>query len=80
MSGTKKYDSQICIDGKRISHMRKIAEAAFEESLLSIEVNEQEREFIIRIDNKKAYKKEKFEQQNKQCKIIVYQEIDFSRL
>lgn len=80
MSDNKKYDSHVCINGKRISQMRAIAEAVFEESLLSIEVNEHGRQFIIRIDDTKAHKKQKFQQEHKQCKVIVYKEIDFSSL
>ena len=73
-----KYKSQVCFNGKRIAAMREIAKAAFEESFLTIEVGE--REFIIRIDDKKAHKKEKFETEHRQCRIIVYKELLFSQL
>lgn len=77
----KKFNSDICIDGKRIGYMRQLARAIFGDSFLTIEVNQHELIFIIRLDNSVDKKTlNDFKQKNKSCKIIVYKPIDISLL
>lgn len=81
ISSRKKYNSDICIDGKRIGAMRQLAIAIFEDSFLSIEVQMPERIFIVRLDNEiDPEQLRQFEDKHKLCKVIVYQPIDFSAL
>lgn len=81
VTNRKRYNSDICIDGKRICAMRELAKEAFEESFLSIEVEMPSRIFVIRVDDTIDINKlNKFESKYKLCKVIVYQTIDSSML
>lgn len=76
----QKPKSDICIGGKRIGIMRQLAQEVFEDSFLSIEVDERNRVFILRIDDKNVHKLNSFKQKYPLCKVIVYKEIDYSVL
>lgn len=74
----KKFDSDICIDGKRIGTMRQISKATFRDSFLYIEVSMPARVFVLGLDNQ--IDKEQlidFKEKYPLCKVIVYQPIDF---
>lgn len=77
----KIYNSDICIDGKRISEMREIVNATFGEAFMYIEVDTANRVFIVRIDDSVGNgiditKLIKFEEKYRLCKVRVYQELD----
>lgn len=79
LNDRKKYNSDICIDGKRIGVMRQIANATFGKSFLSIEVQMPDRIFVVRVDNNiDVIDLKEFEDKYKLCRVIVYQPIDFS--
>lgn len=77
----KKFNSDICIDGKRIGTMRQIAKAAFRDSFLSIEVKMPDRVFMLRLDHHidKEELKE-FTDKHRLCKVQIYKEIKLSDL
>lgn len=73
VTSRKKFTSDICIDGKRINVMRQLAQTAFEESFISIEIKDGR--FIIHIKDDVPEKKLKTFLINKPlCKIIPYKE------
>lgn len=77
----KKFDSDICIDGKRIGTMRQIAKATFRDSFLSIEVRMPDRIFIVRLDDRApSGELKEFTSKHRLCRIILYKEIDLSAL
>lgn len=78
VSSRKKFDSDICIDGKRIGTMRQISKATFRNSFLYIEVSMPARIFVLGVDN--SIDKTQlidFTSKYPLCKVIVYQPIDF---
>lgn len=82
---SKKYLSQVCINGKRKGTMQETAKSIFGESFLCIEIPEHERVFVIRlaIYNDSDIKKIKDFQanpKNKLCRIVTYKPIDLSVL
>lgn len=75
----KIYKSTICIDGKRISEMREIANAIFEGAFMSIEVSDGR--FLVRIDDSVGNgididKLERFKNKYRLCNVKVYREVD----
>lgn len=77
----KKFNSDICIDGKRIGTMRQIAIAAFRDSFLSIEVKMPDRVFLLRLDHRiNKNELQDFKNKYRLCKVIIYKEIQLSEL
>lgn len=75
----KKYTSDICIDGKRISSMREIAKGYFRDSFLFIEVYDGR--FVITANDKidiDSY--DHFTEKFKLCRVRIYSEIDIATL
>lgn len=75
------YDSKACFQGKRVADIQYLAEQLFEESLLSIEVDHHEKEFIVRLDHRiNPIRAEKFEADHKMCRLVIYKEITLQAL
>ena len=78
-SERKTYKSDICLDGKRLRAMREIAEAAFGESFMFIEVREGR--FLVRVEDAidlNAYYR--FTGRYPLCRVRIYSERDISEL
>lgn len=81
MSDTKKYDSMVCFQGKRVAEVRTLAKEIFQDSFLCIEVDHHKMEFVIRLDHRiDAKRAEKFQSDHKQCRLVVYKEISLQSL
>lgn len=75
----KTYKSDICLDGKRLRAMREIAEAAFGESFMFIEVSDGR--FLVRVEDTidmNAY--QRFTERYPLCRVRIYSERDISEL
>ena len=72
----KKYDSQIYVDGKRMSAMKEIAKVKFQDSFLSIGITKTAEKFIIMVNDLVDMKEvEKFEEKYPLCNVEVYKKI-----
>lgn len=81
MEGPKKYDSTVSFQGKKLAQIRFVSETIFQDSLLWIEVDHHNQDFIVFIDNKALpAKAEKFEKDYKMCKLRIFQEISMEDL
>ena len=76
MTNTNIPNSQLSLQGKTISMMREIVKGIFCESFISIDVDKNNRVFIVRLENNIDEKRLKyFSEKYKQCVVKVFQEI-----
>lgn len=81
MADTKKYDSTVSFQGKKLADIKFKVETIFEDSFLWIKVDHHQREFIIYLDHTANINKVKnFEKEFKQCRITVWKEISLKAL
>lgn len=71
----KKYDSKVCFQGKRVSDIRNLLEQIFDNSIICIDVDHHNMNFIIRMsENINLERAMRFQAEHKQCKIILCKE------
>lgn len=73
----KKYDSKVCFLGKRKADIQNMLEEIFDDSIICIDVDHHNMNFIIRMsENINLERAKRFQAEHKQCRIILCKETE----